>query len=173
MLISGPAPDAFTNKIFDFTKSIKEYLTVPDLKVDLDKLGVQKFTVDGALFEVEIIDSVQDYLALMKQLFDFQQIKNLIAGKAPHKKPFVVTFDSLHGVTGPYVRKIFCEELGAPMENACNAVPLPDFGGEHPDPNLTYAHKLVERMQKGTFDFGAAFDGDGVIAKKQIIIKNE
>lgn len=32
--------------------------------------------------------------------------------------------------------------------------------GGHPDPNLTYAHDLVEEMKKGALDFGAAFDGD-------------
>ena len=40
---------------------------------------------------------------------------------------------------------------------------LPDFGGGHPDPNLTYASDLVERMAKKDdgFGLGAAFDGDG------------
>ena len=43
-----------------------------------------------------------------------------------------------------------------------NGVPLEDFGGGHPDPNLTYAHELVELQwsDKAT-DFGAASDGDG------------
>lgn len=43
-----------------------------------------------------------------------------------------------------------------------NVVPLEDFGGHHPDPNLTYAADLVEAMKNGDFGFGAAFDGDGV-----------
>ncbi|OQV25571.1 Phosphoglucomutase-1 [Hypsibius exemplaris] len=157
----GPAPDGFTNKIFELTKSITEYRTVPNLKIDLEKLGLQKFVVEGNAFEVEIIDSVTDYVLLMKQIFDFDAIKKLIAGQAPHKKPFNVVFDALHGVTGPYVKKIFCEELGASNDSALNATPLPDFGGEHPDPNLTYAHKLVSVMKEGKHDFGAAFDGDG------------
>jgi phosphoglucomutase len=43
-----------------------------------------------------------------------------------------------------------------------NATPLPDFGGGHPDPNLTYAHELVEIMYGDAApDFGAASDGDG------------
>lgn len=65
-------------------------------------------------------------------------------------------------VTGPYVKKIFVEELGAPSLNAINVVPLPDFGGLHPDPNLTYASALVKALQVGEYDLGAAFDGDGV-----------
>ena len=43
-----------------------------------------------------------------------------------------------------------------------NCVPLPDFGGGHPDPNLTYAHELVEIIYgENAPDFGAASDGDG------------
>jgi phosphoglucomutase len=38
---------------------------------------------------------------------------------------------------------------------------LPDFGGSHPDPNLTYAHDLVERVERDNIPFGAASDGDG------------
>ena len=65
-------------------------------------------------------------------------------------------------VVGPYVKKILCEELGAPANSAVNCVPLEDFGGHHPDPNLTYAADLVETIKTGEHDFGAAFDGDGV-----------
>ena len=43
-----------------------------------------------------------------------------------------------------------------------NGVPLEDFGGGHPDPNLTYAHELVEHQWGDqAADFGAASDGDG------------
>jgi len=63
---------------------------------------------------------------------------------------------------GPYVRKIFCTELGMPENNAVKCDTLEDFGGGHPDPNLTYAKELVELMNTGEYDLGAAFDGDGV-----------
>lgn len=65
-------------------------------------------------------------------------------------------------VVGPYIRKIVCEELGSPANSAVNCVPQEDFGGHHPDPNLTYAADLVNTMKSGEYDFGAAFDGDGV-----------
>lgn len=65
-------------------------------------------------------------------------------------------------VVGPYVRRIFCEELGCPANSAINCIPLEDFGGQRPDPNLTYAADLVDSMKEGKYDFGAAFDGDGV-----------
>lgn len=65
-------------------------------------------------------------------------------------------------VVGPYVKKIVCEELGSPANSAVNCIPQEDFGGHHPDPNLTYAADLVNTMKSGEYDFGAAFDGDGV-----------
>lgn len=65
-------------------------------------------------------------------------------------------------VIGPYVKRILCEELGCPANSAVNCVPMEDFGGQHPDPNLTYATDLVDSMRDGQYDFGAAFDADGV-----------
>ena len=61
--------------------------------------------------------------------------------------------------------RIFCDELGASKDSVVNVVPLEDFGGHHPDPNLTYAADLVKAMQEGDFGLGAAFDGDGVSNK--------
>jgi phosphoglucomutase len=52
--------------------------------------------------------------------------------------------------------------LGAPNGTVINAEPLPDFGGGHPDPNMTYAHDLVELMfGRDAPQLGAASDGDG------------
>ena len=61
------------------------------------------------------------------------------------------------------------------IPTACrNGKPLEDFGGIHPDPNLTYAHDLVELMWKDSAPaFGAASDGDGdrnMILGKQFFI---
>ncbi len=43
-----------------------------------------------------------------------------------------------------------------------NGIPLPDFGGHHPDPNLVHAHDLYElMMSEDGPDLGAASDGDG------------
>jgi phosphoglucomutase len=113
---------------------------------------------DHGPLKVTIVDPVTDYLALLKEIFDFDMIKNWLHNTSP--KPTVL-FDALNGVTGPYGRAIFVEELGLGEESIQNCVPLPDFGGSHPDPNLTYAHELVERVEKENIEFGAASDGDG------------
>ncbi len=73
------------------------------------------------------------------------------------------TFSNL--VTGPYVKRIFQEDLcsGNPKSTFLNTEPLPDFGGHHPDPNLTYAADLVKVLKDNPdlYKFGAAYDGDG------------
>jgi len=70
--------------------------------------------------------------------------------------------DSLNAVTGPYAKSIFEKRLGAAANSVRNGTPLEDFGGLHPDPNLIYAHDLVEIMYGDDHpDFGAASDGDG------------
>lgn len=123
-------------------------------QVDLSKVGTSKV---GPL-EVEVIDSVEPYVALLKSIFDFSLIKSFLASNA---STFGVLFDALNGVTGPYARAIFVDELGLSADAVQNAVPLPDFGGGHPDPNLTYAHTLVEEVDRRKLAFGAASDGDG------------
>ncbi|XP_059057645.1 phosphoglucomutase [Achroia grisella] len=156
----GPAPDQTTNEIYALTTTIKQYKIVPDLVVPIEKIGVQTFDIEGRQFTVEVIDSVQDYVAYMKEIFDFPKIKALIQG-SERRKPFNVLIDSMSGVTGPYVKSIFVGELGASEKNIHRTIPLEDFGGAHPDPNLTYAADLVNSVKNGDYDFGAAFDGDG------------
>uniref|UniRef100_A0A8C3QNC8 Phosphoglucomutase 1 n=1 Tax=Cyanoderma ruficeps TaxID=181631 RepID=A0A8C3QNC8_9PASS len=155
----GPAPEAITDKIFQISKKIEEYAICPDLQVDLGTIGKQQFDLENKFkpFTVEIVDSVEAYANMLRNIFDFNALKELLSGKNQLK----IRIDAMHGVVGPYVKKILCEELGAPANSAVNCTPLEDFGGHHPDPNLTYAADLVQTMKTGEYDFGAAFDGDG------------
>ncbi|XP_075176471.1 phosphoglucomutase-1 isoform X4 [Anomaloglossus baeobatrachus] len=155
----GPAPEAITDKIFQLSKTIEEYAICPDLKVDLCTIGKQQFDLENKFkpFTVEIVDSVEAYGNMLRNIFDFSALKELLSGPNRLK----IRIDAMHGVVGPYVKKILCEELGAPANSAVNCIPLEDFGGHHPDPNLTYASELVDTMKTGEHDFGAAFDGDG------------
>ena len=41
------------------------------------------------------------------------------------------------------------QELGAPETSLLNCDPKEDFGGGHPDPNLTYAKELVAALGLG------------------------
>ena len=148
----GPAPERVTSTIFECTRTIERYLTVDAPDVDLGTLGTSRV---GDM-TVEVIDPVADYAELMESLFDFDAIRALFAGG------FRMVFDAMHAVTGPYAMEIFENRLGAPGETVRNHVPLPDFGGEHPDPNLVHARELYELMMSPNApDFGAASDGDG------------
>lgn len=150
----GPAPESVTNKIYELTTKITEYKKIADLEtIDIKTVGTKKY---GPL-EVEIIDSTADYVAYLKEIFDFGLIKAFFKANPD----FTVLFDALNGVTGPYGRAIFLDEFGLPESSVQNSHPLPDFGGLHPDPNLTYAHTLVEAVDKKNIPFGAASDGDG------------
>ncbi len=148
----GPASEQFTNAIAARASEISSFKIADLPEVALGTVGVLKF--DG--LQVVIADSVEEYATLMESLFDFNAIRVLFASG------FRMRFDAMHAITGPYAHEILERRLGAPTGTVINGTPLPDFGGGHPDPNLTYAHDLVAEMFDPTApDFGAASDGDG------------
>ncbi len=149
----GPAPERITEEIHAHTQSIKRYLTLDAPDIDLSRLGSSRV---GEM-TVEVIDPVVDHVELLATLFDFDRIGKLLRSGA-----FRMCFDAMHAVTGPYAHEIFVNRLGADPSSVINGVPLPDFGGGHPDPNPTYAKELIARMFGAEApDFGAASDGDG------------
>ncbi|WP_295433182.1 alpha-D-glucose phosphate-specific phosphoglucomutase [uncultured Thiodictyon sp.] len=149
----GPAPESVTEAMFARTQTIDTYRSLDCPDTDLDQLG----TVQIGPMQVEVIDPVADYAALMESLFDFGAIEALF-----NSGLFRLRFDAMHAVTGPYAIEILENRLGASPGTVMNGVPLPDFGGHHPDPNLAHAQELVH-LCHGTdgLDFGAASDGDG------------
>ncbi|KAI9798205.1 MAG: Phosphoglucomutase-2 [Piccolia ochrophora] len=149
----APAPESVTNKIFETSKTLTQYKIADIPNLDLSTVGTKTY---GPL-EVEIIDSVDDYVQMLKDIFDFPLIKSFLQAHGDFK----VLFDALHGVTGPYGVAIFQKELGLPSSSTQNCIPSPDFNGGHPDPNLTYAHSLVSAVDENGVHFGAASDGDG------------
>lgn len=148
----GPAPESITAAIHARTQEIESYRTIEAAEVDLSRLGESRL---GEML-VEVIDPVAIYAELMASLFDFEAIRVLFASG------FRMRFDAMHAVTGPYALRIIEAELGAPKGTVVNAVPLPDFGGGHPDPNPVHAAALMAEMYGADApDFGAASDGDG------------
>jgi len=148
----GPATETVTEAIFAKSKTISQYQISNSADVTIDSIG--EFKLDR--MTVQVIDPVTDYADLMESIFDFPAIRSLLADG------FHIKFDAMHAVNGPYAVEILQRRLGAPAASLMNSVPLEDFGGGHPDPNLTYAHALVEIMYaEDAPDFGAASDGDG------------
>ncbi len=148
----GPTPASFTDAVYDCSKTLEGYSIVDAPAISLQSPG--QHTIGE--MQVEVIDGVDDFVLLMKQLFDFDSISALI------RNDFPLAFDAMHAVTGPYAKTLLEEVLGAPAGSVRNGTPLEDFGGGHPDPNLTYAHELADLLMKGdAYQFGAACDGDG------------
>lgn len=180
--LGQPAPEKLTDEIYKNTTIIKSYKICKDFPtIDITKAGNTSITSDDGSTEVniEVIDSAENHVALLKSIFDFDAIKALL-----DRKDFSMVYDTMYGVNGPYAKKIFVDELGQPESCLMNATPKDDFNGGHADPNLTYAKELVAKMgldRKGNKidasgpipDFGAAADGDGdrnMILGKQFFV---
>ena len=147
----GQAPEGLTERIYAHSKTLHRYRQCEG-GIDLDRPGSQR--VDP--MQVEVVDPVDDYARLMQSLFDFNRIRDWFA--SGHS----IAFDAMHAATGPYARRIFVDQLGAPSSSVHNAIPLEDFGGGHPDPNLVYAKPLVDlAYSESAPDLCAASDGDG------------
>jgi phosphoglucomutase len=149
----GQAPESLTDAAWRASLEIESYRVADMPEADLERLGMQQV---GPL-QVEVVDPVADYAELMESLFDFERIRALLSGGR-----FRMRFDGLNAITGPYAVEILEKRLGAPAGTVVNAVPLPDFGGLHPDPNPVDAAHLVEWMAGADAgDLAAASDGDG------------
>ncbi|HED32900.1 MAG TPA: alpha-D-glucose phosphate-specific phosphoglucomutase [Gammaproteobacteria bacterium] len=149
----GPAPASFTDAAYENTLSIESYSIAEADDIPLDR---QQSIYIGNM-QVDIIDSVSDYASLMEELFDFKAIKSLFT-----ETSFAMCFDAMHAITGPYAKELFEKRLNA-SKAVMNGVPLEDFGGGHPDPNLAHTRELLQILNADTAapDFGAASDGDG------------
>ncbi|HEB77614.1 MAG TPA: alpha-D-glucose phosphate-specific phosphoglucomutase [Methylothermaceae bacterium] len=149
----GPAPERYTEAFYHRSREISEYRIAKMDDVDLDRIGEYR----TGNTTIRVIDPVADYAQLMAQLFDFDRMRQALSSGQ-----VTICFDAMHAVTGPYAKRILEDQLGAAPGSVINAVPLEDFGGGHPDPNLTYARTLVEKMYgPDAPTLGAASDGDG------------
>ena len=148
----GPAPETVTEHIYAQTLAINQYLSIEHPNIDLEHEG----SIHIGEAEIIIIDPLADYVAVMEELFDFEALRALF------QSGFRMMFDAMHAVTGPYAHDILEQRLGAPAGTVINGIPLEDFGGHHPDPNLAHAAELVASLNASDApDFGAACDGDG------------
>ena len=171
------AAEHITNAIFAKSLEIQELRMAELPPIPIDECGSRTFTVEDHPFEIDVISSTEDYIRLLQKVFDFPKIATLF------KRPdFRFYFDAIHGVSSVYAVPIFHDLLGAPLSSLHRCEPKPvdfrhstypqDFGGNHPDPNLTYAAELVcamalnslgERVPSATAEasFGCATGGAG------------
>ena len=94
--------------------------------------------------QIEVVDPVADYAALMERLFDFDKIRALIAGGLPDplRRDARGHRALCHGASSK-------DRLGASGGSVVNAEPQPDFGGGHPDPNPIWAKRADGRDDGG------------------------
>jgi phosphoglucomutase len=97
----GPAPESLTDAIYARTTKITQIHIAQDFPaVDINQVG--RLTVKraaGAPVTVEVIDSVEDYAALLSRLFDFTALRALVA-----RADFSMAYDALSGVAGVYAQ---------------------------------------------------------------------
>ncbi|EGR28798.1 phosphoglucomutase 2, putative [Ichthyophthirius multifiliis] len=177
----SPAMEDLTEKIYKYTTQINEYkISSQNLHVDLSQKKeyvFQNVDRERKQFNVKIVDSTEHYISLMQKLFNFENLKKLF-----QRQDFKFKFDGMHGIAGPYAKRIFVDLLGADVKSLLNCEPKEDFGGGHPDPNLTYAQELVKILDvfhksnsipSNIPNFGAACDGDAdrnMILGRQIFV---
>lgn len=164
----GPAPEVVTEAIHGRTLTIDQWQDIDAPDIDLDSIGE---TTIGAM-AVAIVDPVADYAALMESLFDFAAIRTA------RENGLSIAFDAMHAVTGPYATEILERRLGFPAGTVRNGIPLEDFGGHHPDPNLVHAAELHALMMSADAPtIGAASDGDGdrnlIIGKARFVAPSD
>ncbi len=147
----GPAPERLTGRFHSETTRLAQYLTLQTPDLDIGREGT---TMLGKT-EVTVIDPLDDYVALLQEIFDFEALRALF------RRGFRLIFDAMHGVSGPYALRIFEQMLEAPPGTVFRGDPLEDFGGHHPDPNQVHTADLIRRMAAADApDLGAACDGD-------------
>lgn len=161
-----PVDESFTEAVWEESKRLTSVNIIDSSscpEIDLAAEPGTKFTVGGC--EVEVVDPYEAYVDVLKDFFDFDVIKEFAEDGNR------ILFDGMHGAGGPFGKRVLGEILGFNDDCFMRCDTRPDFGGCHPDPNLTYGKELVERMGldgkgmktgKGEdFCLGAANDGDG------------
>mmetsp|Transcript_35595 Transcript_35595/g.82707 ORF Transcript_35595/g.82707 Transcript_35595/m.82707 type:complete len:538 (-) Transcript_35595:561-2174(-) len=180
--LGQPAGEEFTEAAYDRSLELVSYSSVtggPDVNLNAD-IGTTFQITPSSL--VVIIDPFEVYINSLKSCFDFDMLRSFWS-----RNDVSILFDGMHGAGGPFARRLLIEELGMSEDALMRCNPLPDFGGCHPDPNLTYADELVKKMgmaPDGSADesikdltvlptLGAANDGDGdrnMIAGSQFFV---
>ncbi len=147
----GPATDLFAKEVYRRTQNISAFHIADETAPSLTDCG--HYSIAG--MTVDVIDPVHDYSNLMQRLFDFDALAKLAASG------YRILFDGLNGISGPYAREVLVNQIGFPESSLVRANPLPDFGGQFPDPNPVYAGRFHNAMlSTAAPDFGAACDSD-------------
>ena len=97
------------SQLYNKSLEIKAFKTLENAEnFDLNAEIASTFSLTGSSF-VTIIDPFDDYVACLKDCFDFAALKEFVK-----RDDFSVLFDGMHGAGGPFARRVLLEELGLP-----------------------------------------------------------
>ena len=95
-LSKGPASEQITDAIYESSKSLMFYKSTNLPFIDVSVCKSQTFEIKDEStswkFTVEVVDSVSDYVVLMKGIFDFELIKKFLENNA-----FNLLMDCMNG----------------------------------------------------------------------------
>ena len=96
-------------QIYDKSLAIKAFKTLEGAEdFDLNAEAGSTFPLTETS-SVRIIDPFDEYVACLKECFDFDALKVFVK-----RDDFSVLFDGMHGAGGPFARRVFLDELGLP-----------------------------------------------------------
>ena len=149
----APASQILGEAIYLESQKINEYKILDDLKLDISQIKTYKILNTS----IEVIDGIKDYVLMLKEIFDFNIISNYL-----HSKNKKIVFNSFCGISGPYAKAIFVNELKLPQSWLLNNEVKKDFGNLIPDPNPHSAKNFMEDLYKDNEAMlGCACDADG------------
>ncbi|CDW59689.1 PGM PMM III and PGM PMM I domain containing prote in [Trichuris trichiura] len=152
----GPADDIVNSRIYQLTKTIKEYHTCTKLEVKLNRVGEQVVRVGAKdIMRIIVFDSVKEYGKCMQSLFDFWQMRALFSGSITGN-PVRLMIDGRNG--GNF------ERLGVFSVDHKRFNPESDFGGLPSDPSIKNANDFLIEFNQGNYEIGAVFSCDGTRA---------
>ena len=131
----APAKEALTDAVYAASEAIESYKTVEGT-ADIDLSVEGKTEVAGMI--VEVIDPVEDHLAVLSRCFDFDAIRALPSAPTSRCASTRCTARSAR-------RPRPCSAASGAGRRAHALRPAPDFGGNHPDPNLGTLPRLRAR----------------------------
>ena len=105
-----PAGEDFTDDLYARSLKISTFKTVegtPDFDLDAPVGTTYQLTASST---VTIIDPYKEYIAVLKECFDFDSLAKFLRDRPD----FSMIFDGMHGAGGPFANKVLVGELGLP-----------------------------------------------------------
>ena len=95
--------------IYEKTTKLDHYLILQNESIPLDNPGSYSISTTT----IEVINGIDAYVALMLKIFDLDQIRDFLSND------YLMAFDALNAVTGPYAKRLLEEILAKRLIGYC------------------------------------------------------